>query len=182
MEIYNSALDFLLEKLDAENREQAGAKYLALLDELANFLRLKNCADSQTAAEDALDRTAKKIADGENILNVRAYAFRVAKFVLLESRRKVPPDELPVDYENRLVAPATGPDARLECLDECLKTLEFIDREIIVNYYDGEGRGKANLKIKLAARFDLTMTALKLRALRTRQKLEKCLNKCLAEK
>ncbi|MEP6925233.1 MAG: hypothetical protein ABI954_12270 [Pyrinomonadaceae bacterium] len=182
MTVYNSAMDFLLAKLDAEDRERAGEKYLVLLDELANFLRLKNSSDSQTAAEEALDRTAKKIAAGADVLHIRAYAFRVAKFVLLEQRRKLQPDALPENYENRFAAPEIKSDLRLECLEECLNALGFIDREIIVNYYEGEGRSKADLKIKLAERFGLTMTALKLRALRARQKLEKCINNCLAKK
>lgn len=181
--VYNSPLDFLLGKLDAEDRENAGVKYLALLDELANFLRIKNCPDSLSAAEIALDRTAKKIADGEDVQNIRAYAFRVAKFVLLEKIREKQMDELPEDYENRIVAPEEKSDGRLDCLEECLETLEFIDREIMINYYKGEsGKEKVKIKESLMERFDLTMTALKLRALRSRQKLEKCITKCLAKK
>lgn len=179
--VSKSALDFLLAKLDAD-REQAGEKYLALLDELANYLRVKNCFDSRLAAEDALDRVARKIAGGEDVLNIRAYAFRVAKFVLLENLRKVRPAEFPEDYENRFAAPESQSDFRLECLEECLKTLDALDREIIVNWYQGEGKEKATLKTALGAKLNLSMTAMKLRAMRARQRLEKCINDCVRKK
>lgn len=177
----NSAFEGLLARLDRD-RERAGEKYLRLLDEISAFLRVNNCSDSLEAAEEALDRTAFKISKGEDVQNVRAYAFRVARFVLLERRRAPAASELPEDYENRFAAPEIKPDERLNCLEECLEKLDFIDREIIVNYYEGEGRAKADLKRNLTERFDLSMTALKLRAMRARQKLEKCITDCVARK
>jgi len=175
----NTPLDKLLLRLDVD-RDKAAEKYLRLRDELANFLRLKNCPYAEESADEALDRTAVKIEKGEDVQNIRAYAFRVAKFVLLEKLREPQFGEITEDEERTLKAKTYEIDERLECLEHCMKKeLNETERALISKYYEGEGRSKTDIKKALTEKFGLSMTALKLRALRIRERLEKCINRCV---
>jgi len=50
---------------------------------------------------------------------------------------------------------------------------------MIEQYYSAEKRAKINLRRRLAQQFGLTIGSLRLRALRVRQKLQKCIEQCL---
>jgi hypothetical protein len=54
------------------------------------------------------------------------------------------------------------------------------DRTLIIGYYDADA-GEKNKEIRraLAERLGLTMTTLKVKACRIRERLEKCINECV---
>jgi DNA-directed RNA polymerase specialized sigma24 family protein len=68
---------------------------------------------------------------------------------------------------------------QLECLDQCLGRLALKDGELIRGYYHGETSVKiANRKL-LATKLGIAATALRIRALRIREKLEQCVARCV---
>jgi hypothetical protein len=69
-------------------------------------------------------------------------------------------------------------EKRLDCLERCLGTLPLADRELILEYYQGEQRAKIEHRSRLAAGAGLTMNALSIRACRIRNRLETCVDAC----
>jgi hypothetical protein len=70
----------------------------------------------------------------------------------------------------------------LECLDRCLSTLGPDDRTLILEYYRDEQRAKIERRRHLAASLRLTANALAIRACRLRDKLERCIRACRADR
>src|SRR5262249_58621256 len=67
---------------------------------------------------------------------------------------------------------------RLDCLEQCLNQLENKERELILEYYQGEKRTKIERRAHLATSLGLSLNALSIRACRIRNKLEDCVRKC----
>ena len=74
---------------------------------------------------------------------------------------------------------ATAKEARLGCLDQCLRALPAESREVILTYYRDEKRARIDSRRDLAARLGIRIEALANRAQRLRDKLERCVNACL---
>jgi DNA-directed RNA polymerase specialized sigma24 family protein len=68
----------------------------------------------------------------------------------------------------------------MECIRSCTKRLPPDERELILHYYDSAGREQQENRKQLAARLELSPTALRLRAFRIRRALEACTRDCLA--
>ncbi len=177
----------LLAALDADVAT-AAEKYQTLRYKLVNLLTWKGCtnADADDLADRTLDRVASKIADGEKIENVGAYAGSVARFILLEHNRKrredAAGDDLPDVPVNPDVEILRDRDDRMDCLRECLASTipNPTDQKIIVGYYDTESNEKNKAARKrLAESLGMTIGALKVKACRLRDKLERCINDCV---
>ena len=82
-----TGFDKLLATLDAD-REQAGAKYESLRARLIKFFEWRNCESAEELTDTVFDRVMKKIAAGEQIQNIEAYAATVAQFVFKEDYRR----------------------------------------------------------------------------------------------
>lgn len=83
-----------------------------------------------------------------------------------------------------LVAPEQEDDAvqselRLGCLDRCLVKLPATAREMITEYYRKEKSDRIEHRKHLAERFGIPVNALRIRALRTREKLSACIEGCV---
>ncbi len=67
-------------------------------------------------------------------------------------------------------------EALLDGLDRCLQQLNEYDRALILEYYAGNQQERIERRRALAARLNLTLNALSIRACRIRDRLEKCLD------
>jgi DNA-directed RNA polymerase specialized sigma24 family protein len=121
---------------------------------------------------------SRRLADGVEIADIGAYAHGIARLVLLEARRR--PIDSTLDTE-----PAAGVDddqpareATAACLDRCLARLGATARAQVLDYYAAEGRRRIDGRKQLAARLGVSATALRLRMLRVRLTLERCVNAC----
>jgi DNA-directed RNA polymerase specialized sigma24 family protein len=176
-----AAFDRLLAALDCD-REQAGAKYTELREQLRRFFTWRGCTDPEDHADETLNRTARRLAGGEQIADVRGYAFGVARLLVLEvhrqeERKRLALAELPTTDE---ASEDTGEEeTRLRCLQNCLLKLPRGNRELIVQYYQGERSAKTANRRQLAARLGLSLNTLRMRALRLREGLESCLRECM---
>ena len=136
--------------------------------------------------DETLDRIARRLAEGVEIKNIGGYAYVVARLVFLETLKG--PESRRVDVEPaRLVAPGDGIDdteddeRRLVCLDRCLHGLPAHSRELIVEYYREDKRGRIEARRAQAESLGIRSEALTNRAQRVRDKLERCVNSCLGE-
>jgi DNA-directed RNA polymerase specialized sigma24 family protein len=162
---------------------------------LVFYFDRKNCLDSDELADETLSRVAQKLEDKGSItgLSPAHYCYVIAKFVFLEHLRQAKRGQAGLDELTQFHLGSTGPASssreeitqsgeRLHhCLDSCLAKLPATDRELILEYYQGEQRVKIERRSRLATRLRLSMNALTIRACRIRNKLEACVTECCAE-
>jgi RNA polymerase sigma factor (sigma-70 family) len=122
------------------------------------------------------------------IRNVSEYAYSVARLVWLEAlkgdhKRNTPLDEIqhePVAIDT--LSEKAEKEVRLNCLDDCLDALPPDSRDLIMEYYVDEKRGRIDRRRDLAQRLGLRRDALANRSQRLRDKLEQCVTRCLKKK
>ena len=67
-----------------------------------------------------------------------------------------------------------------ECLERCLAALPADARTLILEYYQDQRRQKIDRRVRLAAQLGLSANALRSRAQRVRDRLERCVRTCAA--
>jgi DNA-directed RNA polymerase specialized sigma24 family protein len=178
-----------------EGVDSGGEKYLEMRRRLVFYFDRKNCHASDELADETLNRVAQKLEEKGSItgLSPAHYCYIVAKFVFLEHIRKADRGQTSLDdmtqshlraevpAPSRAVAVAEAKEKLDRCLDRCLGKLAAKDRDLILEYYQGEQRVKIEGRSQLAARLGLSMNALCIRACRIRNKLEACLRECCRE-
>ncbi len=180
-ELNEFALDKLLVAL-SEDRNEAGEKYLLLSKNLLRYFEVRGISNSQNAADEVIDRLARKLESGEKLENVNTYALGIARLVTLELRRS--PEQ---KTSNKLPEIGVSPtenqqsesDRKLVCLNKCLNSLTDEKSDLIKGYYQGERREKIENRKKMAEDLGLPQNALRSRAVRLRNRLESCTKKCL---
>jgi RNA polymerase sigma factor (sigma-70 family) len=183
-ELTREAFEKLLEQFSPD-REAAGRQYNLMGLKLARYFEWRSCSSSEDLAEITISRVARKIDEGEDVTNLQAYFFSVARNVFMEWRRDVERGSVPLDEIPEI--PAQEPledeqkEARHRCLDRCLDLLPVESRSLILNYYQDEKRAKIDHRKQLAELLGIPLNALRIRAHRVRISLEKCVKDCLAE-
>lgn len=190
-----TALNQILNWLDA-GWDSHGESYLEMRRRLVFYFDRKNCFSPDDLADETLNRVARKLEEKGGITNVSPahYCYIVAKFVFLESVRGEKHTGKSVEEitESGAALPALttpsrpgeaaeGREKMLKCLEHCLARLPSDDRNLIVEYYQSERKGKIERRSGLAARLGLTLNALSIRACRIRSKLENCMKSCSQE-
>ncbi|HEV2861123.1 MAG TPA: hypothetical protein VGX48_08965 [Pyrinomonadaceae bacterium] len=178
----------LLSRLDAD-RERAGEKYEDLRRTLIRFFEWRGAPFPEEHADEVLNRLARKLGEGVEIRNVRAFCHEVARLVLLESAKGR--DGRTEPLESIKFEPAASPDGASEeaekelglaCLEDCLRALPAESAGLILEYYRGGEGGQIERRKALAQRLGLRRDALANRVQRLRDKLERCVSDCLRKK
>ena len=171
-----TAFDAFLRTLDSD-RDRAAEAFEALRERVTGLLEWWGTSRAAELADETLDRVARKIEEGARIAegSLGAYVRGVARLVFYESTRERI-DQLH-DPEALVEAPAEDIEPALSCLDDCLSNLEHDDRKLVLRYYDNGKR--ADLRQKLAVEKGMSMTALRIRTCRLRQRLEDCVRSCM---
>ena len=166
------------------DRERAGEAYETLHQKLVKFFDWRGAEIPEDLADRVVDRVSRKLEGGETIRenNPSAYFFGVARTILREywnERKKehVALRALPRDEPG--ASPDPSFDQRLRCLESCLKHLPAQNRALIVCYYEGERSGKIENRRILAESMDIPLNALRIRACRLRERIEKCVTDCM---
>ena len=165
----------------APDRSLAGERYEVIRQKLVRFFEWRDCPHPDEHADETINRVIRKIDLGGTLEDPSTYVYGVARLLLLEIykekerernalREVAVASELPLDETD---------DLRATCLQRCLETLPAENRELIVQYYQGEGQSKITNRKQLAERWSLPLNALRIRALRLREKLEGCVKGCL---
>lgn len=175
------AFDKLLLAL-GDDREQAAEKYLEIRSNLVRFFEWRGCAFPEDHADETLNRVAKKIDEGEEIQNPAGYAMGVARLLFMEiikgrQREQSALNELGTASE--AYTESDDGEDRLTCLRSCLENLPPDNRELIIQYYQGEKSGKINSRKQLTERLGIPVNTLRMRALRLRERLQACVEECL---
>ena len=185
-ELTPEAFTKLLAILDPD-LETAGGKYEKLRGQLVKFFECRGSFISDELADETLNRLARKIDEGEEIeKNVYALSLGIARFVFLETLKR--PDNRRAEIKE-LATSAASPepwemddDLWVVCLRECLRGVSEENRELIIEYYQDEGRARIDERKMLAASLGISLNALFSRAKRTRDKLEDCVRRCVKRK
>jgi RNA polymerase sigma factor (sigma-70 family) len=179
----------LLQRLDSQP-DRAGEKYEGLRWKLVKFFQWSSCSGAEDLADETLNRVARKLQTGdETILHVEAYTWGVAKQIRREGQKRdgktVRFSDMP-DHNFASDAGAAIDDihkkiqSRKEqrCLGECLGRLSLQEQELFLAYRVDKGH-YAKTRKELAKKFELSPGALRVRVIRLREKLEKCIARCL---
>jgi DNA-directed RNA polymerase specialized sigma24 family protein len=132
-----------------------------------------------------MDRVARRIDEGKKIDKLMAFIFGVAHHVLQEARREeqerphVNLDDAPPDRLRQKPPEIVDPDVRQICFDRCLEGLGAEGRDLILGYYEGEGRAKIDNRLELARKLRIPLNALRIRVHRLKRALEDCIAECL---
>jgi RNA polymerase sigma factor (sigma-70 family) len=174
------SLEKLLLWLD-QDPKCAGEKYETLRLGLVRFFEWRGCVTAEDLADEAIDRLARRIVQGEEIRNIYSYSVGVARFVFLETvkereKQQAALRQLPV---NPIQEEVPGEDVRLECLRKCLQSLPAESSQLVMAYYQDTGRNKIAARKKLAQQLGVSQHTFRMRLQRLRAKLEECVADCV---
>jgi DNA-directed RNA polymerase specialized sigma24 family protein len=179
-EVSETALKRLMSRL-AHDPDVAGERYEELRRTLIRFFKWRGAWAPEDCADQALDRLARKLEEGEEIADVRAFAYGIARLVLLEQSRHAHARHVALD--DSLAAPAAAPDSMtnvglLDCVERCLDELAADARALILRYYMEERRSKIDHRAAMAQELGVTASALRSRVQRLRDRVERCASDC----
>ena len=182
--VSREAFDQMLAWLDSD-RERAGRKYEEIRCGLIKIFVCQGCIDPEGLADETIDRVIHKVPEiAPNYSgNPALYFSGVARYILLEYKNRMaqmrplphaPPKLIEEDDEDI--------EREYECLDHCIERLTPANRELILEYYREEKQAMIENRKKLAERMGVTPNALRVRADRIRNNLQKCVANCLKQK
>jgi hypothetical protein len=180
-ELTPEAFAKLLGTLDSDP-QRAAEKYDVLWRRLSVFFEGRSCGQESDALVDrTLDLVAGKLAEGSEIYGgISGYCFGVARNIWRDWLKR--PRAIALEYE-----PAAPPrsdatmEIRLHCLEGCLERLPPESRKLILDFYQGERRGKIENRQRLADVLGITPNALRRRTHAIRVKLEGCASECVED-
>jgi len=180
------AFDDLLTWLDP-NREVAISTYMDLRFALSRIFLWNQCADPQGMTDETFDRVARKLPKLKETFegDPKLFFYGVANNLIKEYRKKIKSFS-PLEFIEPSVNPLQEaeeecPDLREECLYMCLGKLTTEKRRLILDYYSKEKQAKIIHRAKMARELGVSLEALRVRMLRIRATLLKCIEACLDE-
>jgi RNA polymerase sigma factor (sigma-70 family) len=165
----------------APDRDRAGEAYEEQRQRLVKFFECRGVTLAEDLTDEVFNRVARRLAEGEVIENLPGYCLSIARFILMEQARA--PEQRRVELE--AVPPLAAPeaddneDARLACLQSCLRSLPAESRALILEYYQDTKRAKIDVRQTMATRLGITRNALSNRLVRLRTQLEQCITRCV---
>jgi DNA-directed RNA polymerase specialized sigma24 family protein len=175
-------LELLLSTLSPDEAEAADA-YDLLRRKTLRFFQWKGSADADELTDLTLLRVGRKLGEGAPVgrAEIGAYVRGVARMVYLESLRS---DERDRKIRELAPAPEHGEadgerERQLRCLDEGLASLDDEERTLILGYYADDGSAKIALRKRMAETRGVSMTALRIRAHRLRERLSTMVLRCI---
>jgi DNA-directed RNA polymerase specialized sigma24 family protein len=172
--------DGLLRWLDAD-RDRAGQKYEDIRGKLVKLFSCRGCHIPEELADETMDRVCRKvskIASGY-LGNPELYFYGVANLVHHEYLRQKPQALAPPCVTEMHGGQEQQKEVEYDCLEKCIQGLEPQDRNLVVDYYRGEGRARADHRRKMAMNLGIHPSTLRVRAHRIRAVLENCVTQCV---
>ena len=158
--------------------ERAGEEYERLRFRLCRFFSLRHCNFADELADETINRVILK-SSAEEIQNKLAYCLGVAKNVYRESLRKVR-NHLDIDEVDVAVSTPPQPSFSNDCLDKCLEKLPSDSRTLLLDYFSETRQKKIELHQRISENLKMTQTALRMRVMRSKQKLKTCVEECMS--
>ena len=174
-----TAFERLLARLDADP-DRAAEAYEVLRLTLTRFFDWRGAHFPDECADESINRLARRLDEGAVVEDPRGYALGIARLVLMERSRS--PQLRQDELDEQTPAPqASRTEERPhlhDCLDNCLAALPAESRTLILEYYQDQRRLKIDRRVRLATELGLTAQALRSRAQRVRDRLERCVRGC----
>lgn len=193
-EIDTEQFDALLEQLHPD-RARAWTIYAGVRERLTRFFSDKNCRSPIECADDTLDRAARRLSAGAKITveDPYQYILGIAYNVLREYWKDAERKSVELDALDHTRHPTSDPaderrdeeeraehERRLDCLTRCLAAQTPEQRAFLAAYHTGaSGAGRIEERRRLAAELGVELNALRIRACRARDRIEKCMRACL---
>jgi RNA polymerase sigma factor (sigma-70 family) len=154
-----------------------GRQYEIIRAGLIRIFISKGFSDAEDLADETIDRVAKKVPEiREGYEGEKARYFHgVARNIIHEARRR---KEIGTDKLPERSTPLTHTSDKYDCLLGCLRLLPAQKRELILDYYLYEGKGKVECHRRMAEELGISVGALRTRAHHIRRDLEKCVLQC----
>jgi DNA-directed RNA polymerase specialized sigma24 family protein len=181
--VSREAFDQMIAWLDSD-RERAGQKYEEIRCGLIKIFVCQGCSDPEGLADETIDRVIHKIPEivPNYAGNPALYFSGVARYILLEYKNRIAQLRLLPAAPQKHIEKGEDIEREYECLDHCIERLTPANRELILEYYREEKRAMIENRKRLAERLGVTPNALRVRADRIRNSLEKCVANCLKQK
>jgi len=175
-EVTRERFEGFLDWLSPE-RDRAGEEYERLRFRLCTFFSQRQCGFADELADETINRVILKSSE-EKIENKIAYCYGVARNVYRESLRKERP-HLDIDEVTVAAKAPEEPSFSRECLDKCLEKLSPESRNLLLDYFSEAKLAKIQLHRRISETLQTTQTALRMRVMRTKQKLKVCVQECM---
>lgn len=167
----------MLDRLGAEP-EQAAGQYEQLRRKIIRFFAWEQCTGAEDLADECLDRVARKIEDGVEILNIAGYVAGVARLMVKEHQARRRREQVVLEeFSHRRETAGSGEDVEraVADLNACLDRFNADQRRLILSYYEGDHARRIENRKRLAEELALLPNALRNRAMRLRSLLETCM-------
>ena len=163
------------------NPEIAALTYLDIRDSIVRIFGWRHCADPERMADEVFDRVSRKVPELRQSYqgDPKLFCYGVANNLVREYQKEIKSyvsiDNIEVAADLPDPALAAAEELREECLSHCLQELSEDKRRLILRYYAREKHAKIVLRGELARELGISMAALRVRVLRIRLALEKCI-------
>lgn len=170
--------------LDLEG-DAPGTGYVRMHRKLVYYFERAGCPTPGECADETLDRAAKKARTP--VKNPPAFCFAIARFVLMECRRRAAgKPQKPLDGQSTVAADGGDAQAgdtdhlkrRAGCTRKCLREWVATDRLLFLRYRLAPRPRRENRQ-KLARRRGLTLNALRIKMHRMERQLLACTEDCM---
>jgi DNA-directed RNA polymerase specialized sigma24 family protein len=188
-----SGLQILLHRLGPDS-STAGQEYEKLRARLRKLFEINRCSDSDGMVDRVFERVEKKLEDiqrnpeeNEEVRNIFGFVTGVARNVLREHwvSREIKTGEIETDIQDQRVeqdeAEREREEKRLECLEVCLSDIPQKTRRQLLDYHSGQGREGINRRKQIAEEENISLENLRVKMLRVRRDMEKCILQCLRQ-
>jgi len=160
----------------ASDREQAGIKYEQIRSGLIKYFSGRGHCAAEDLADETINRVASRLSEIKHQVygDQSRYFYGVARKVQLEYLRRKQPQAPPESIND-----SDQVEAEHRCLEECIAKLSDDNRELVLGYYQADGREKIEQRRLLAEKLGIAPNALRIRAYRIRAALQKCVERCV---
>jgi DNA-directed RNA polymerase specialized sigma24 family protein len=167
--------DRLLTWLD-EDRERAGEEYEKVRRRLTTIFSSRGCLIPEELADETIDRVSRRVADIQETYrgNKALYFLGVASNVHHEYLKR-PSLTTPL-----ITVAGSDQEQTYDCLERCIDKLTEKSQRLIRQYYAEDKRAKIGMRKALAQQLGINQNALRARALRIREGLQLCIERCLS--
>jgi hypothetical protein len=181
--ITSEALNQLLAAL-SDDRVAAGLAYTKLRDSLIRFFQIKGDSDPDDSADETLDRVALKVTQNVDIPDLTKFSFGVARFVFMERVKLDRKERIAAKgfYADKIsITPESESDDFLH-LRECFNHLAGDEKQLLHEYFaDIPNPDLFEQRKKMQTKYDITLSGLRVKIFRLRERLENCLKEKLAK-
>jgi DNA-directed RNA polymerase specialized sigma24 family protein len=167
---------------------EAGRRYERLRGRLILFFTRRLANAPEDLADQAIDRLAKRLQDGEPVASIESYALGIARHVVQEQRlvaaREITPDGSILE---NISAPghtsyeAAEQDRLLDAMEMCLARIPRADVELLSQYYLHEGGSKIEARRRLAETRKIGQAALRKRVYQICCTLRDCIRRRVSQ-